>query len=165
MKAELKRASEERDFLKKGRRVLCQNIRVTHSWRRTKLSFVSAACVECYKSNAEWVAVGITHGETAHNPIDNRPIQRFWCKDNELRPGMSRRGNCWVDLGFCHNAVAESFFSSLKKERIKRQIHASRQEAQSDIFDYIEGFNNRVRRHNHLDQLSPLAFEQLQFES
>jgi putative transposase len=76
-----------------------------------------------------------------------------WCQDNALRPSMSRRGNCW------DNAVAESFFSSLKKERIKRQIYASRQEAQSDVFDYIEGFYNRVRRHSYLDLLRPLAFE------
>ena len=68
---------------------------------------------------------------------------------------MSRRGNCW------DNAVAESFFSSLKNERIKRQIYATRQDAKSDVFDYIEGFYNRIRRHSHLDQLSPLAFEQL----
>ena len=78
-----------------------------------------------------------------------------WCKDNHLVPSMSRRGNC------CDNAVAESFFSNLKKERIKRHIYASRQESKSDVFDYIEGFYNRVRRHSHLDQLSPLAFEQL----
>ena len=78
-----------------------------------------------------------------------------WCKDNQLVPSMSRRRNCW------YNAVAESFFSSLKKERIKRRIYASRQEAMSDVFDYIEGFYNRVRRHSHLDQVSPLAFEQL----
>ena len=63
---------------------------------------------------------------------------------------MSRLGNCW------DSAVAESFFSSLKKERVKRRIYASRQEAKSDVFDYIEGFYNRVRRHSHLDQLSPL---------
>ncbi|WP_371414362.1 IS3 family transposase [Acidovorax sp. 1608163] len=78
-----------------------------------------------------------------------------WCKDNQLVPSMSRRGNCW------DNAVAESFFSSLKKERIKRHIYATRQDAKSDVFDYIEGFYNRIRRHSHLDQLSPLAFEQL----
>jgi putative transposase len=78
-----------------------------------------------------------------------------WCKNNELIPSMSRRGNCY------DNAVAESFFSSLKKERVKRRIYASRQEAKSDVFDYIEGFYNRARRHSHLDLLSPLAFEQL----
>ena len=82
-----------------------------------------------------------------------------WCKDHRLVPSMSRRGNCWG------NAVAESFFSSLKKERVKRRIYASRQEAKSDVFDYIEGFCNRVRRHSHLDQLSQRAFEQLQTRS
>ena len=78
-----------------------------------------------------------------------------WCKNNKLVPSMSRRGNCW------DNAVAESFFSSLKKERIKWRIYAYRQEAKSDVFDYIEDFYNRARRHSHLNQLSPLAFEQL----
>ena len=48
-----------------------------------------------------------------------------------------------------------------KKERVKRRVYASRQDAKLDVFDYIEGFYNRVRRHSHLDQLSPLAFEQL----
>lgn len=79
-----------------------------------------------------------------------------WCKDNRLVPSMSRRGNCY------DNAVAESFFSSLKKERIKRNIYATWAQAKSDIFDYIEGFYNRTRRHSYLGQLSPLAFEQLQ---
>jgi len=79
-----------------------------------------------------------------------------WCKDNRLRPSMSRRGNCW------DNAVAESFFSSLKSERVKKRIYRTRAEAKSEIFDYIEGFYNRVRRHKHLDQLSPLEFERRQ---
>jgi putative transposase len=47
---------------------------------------------------------------------------------------MSRRGNCWDD------AVAESFLSGLKKERMKRQIYPTRADAKSDVFDYIEGF-------------------------
>ena len=76
-----------------------------------------------------------------------------WCKDNRLSPSMSRRGNCW------DNAVAESFFSSLKSERIKKRIYQTRAEAKSEIFDYIEVFYNRVRRHKHLDQLSPHEFE------
>lgn len=78
-----------------------------------------------------------------------------WCRAHQLEASMSRRGNCH------DNAVAESFFSSLKKERIKRQIYATRAEAQSDVFDYIEGFYNRTRRHSHLGLLSPLVFEQL----
>jgi putative transposase len=79
-----------------------------------------------------------------------------WCKDNRLIPSMSRRGNCY------DNAVAESFFSNLKKERIKRKIYATREEARSEIFEYIEVFYNRKRRHSHLNQMSPMAFEQLQ---
>lgn len=78
-----------------------------------------------------------------------------WCKDQQLVTSMSRRGNCY------DNAVVESFFSSLKKERIKRKIFASRQEARAEVFDYIEGFYNRTRRHSHLGLLSPYEFEQL----
>ena len=79
-----------------------------------------------------------------------------WCKDHQLIPSMSRRGNCY------DNAVAESFFSSLKKERIKRKIYSTREEAKSEIFEYIEVFYNRKRRHSHLNQLSPVEFEKLQ---
>ena len=79
-----------------------------------------------------------------------------WCKDNRLITSMSRRGNCY------DNAVAESFFSSLKKARIKRKIYITREEAKSEIFEYIEVFYNRKRRHSHLNQLSPMVFEQLQ---
>jgi putative transposase len=77
-----------------------------------------------------------------------------FCKDHGLIPSMSRRGNCF------DNAVAESFFSSLKKERIRRRIYQSREEARADVFDYIEVFYNRNRRHSHLGQVSPHDFEQ-----
>ena len=65
-------------------------------------------------------------------------------------------------MRFNDSAVAEAFFSNLKKERVKRKIYATREEAKSEIFEYIEVFYNRKRRHSHLDQLSPMAFEQLQ---
>lgn len=54
------------------------------------------------------------------------------------------------------------FFSSLKKERVKQKIYSTREDAKADIFDYIEVFYNRQRRHSHLNQMSPLAFEKLQ---
>lgn len=76
-----------------------------------------------------------------------------FCKANNLDPSMSRRGNCW------DNAVAESFFSSLKKERIKKRIYKTRDLARADVFDYIEMFYNRNRRHSHLGGVSPEAFE------
>ncbi|SFZ79525.1 IS3 family transposase, partial [Chitinimonas taiwanensis] len=78
---------------------------------------------------------------------------RRFCAANRLEPSMSRRGNCW------DNAVAESFFSSLKKERIRKRIYKTRELARADVFDYIEAFYNRVRRHSHLGGVSPEAFE------
>ena len=78
--------------------------------------------------------------------------QRF-CRLHNLVPSMSRRGNCY------DNAVAESFFSSLKKERVRKKIYRTRDEARADIFDYIEVFYNRTRRHSYLGGVSPEAFE------
>jgi len=68
---------------------------------------------------------------------------------------MSRRGNCW------DNAVAESFFHSLKMELIHRRNYPTRQEARSEVFDYIEVFYNRQRRHSALGYLTPAEYEQL----
>ena len=78
---------------------------------------------------------------------------RRFCKTNHLEPSMSRRANCW------DNAVAESFFGSLKKERIKKRIYADRQTAALDVSEYIEGFYNPIRRHSHLGGVSPIEFE------
>ena len=74
-------------------------------------------------------------------------------KANNMEPSRSRRGNCW------DNAVAESFFSSLKKERVKKRIYKTRDLARADIFGYIEMFYNRTRRHSHLGGVSPEVFE------
>ena len=63
---------------------------------------------------------------------------------------MSRTGNCW------DNAVAESFFGSLKTERIFFNNYKTREEARRDIFDYIEIFYNNKRRHSYLGYLSPM---------
>lgn len=78
---------------------------------------------------------------------------RRFCRSHHLEPSMSRRGNCW------DNAVVESFFSSLKKERIKKRIYTSREVAKAEITDYIEAFYNRSRRHSHLGGISPEQFE------
>jgi putative transposase len=78
---------------------------------------------------------------------------RRFCRTNGLEPSMSRRGNCW------DNAVAESFFSSLKKERIKKRIYQNREVATAEISDYINKFYNPTRRHSHLGGVSPEAFE------
>lgn len=78
---------------------------------------------------------------------------RRFCKANHLEPSMSRRANCW------DNAVAESFFSSVKKERIKKRIYADRETATLDVSEYIEGFYNLTRRHSYLGGVSPIEFE------
>ena len=78
--------------------------------------------------------------------------KRF-CRSNHLEPSMSRKGNCW------DNAVAESFFGSLKKERIKKHIYKTRDLATQDIAEYIDAFYNRTRRHTHLGGVSPEEFE------
>ena len=57
---------------------------------------------------------------------------------------MSRKENC------CDNAVAESFFSSLKKDPIKKQIYKNQELALADVADYIDVFYNPTHRHNHL---------------
>lgn len=66
---------------------------------------------------------------------------------------MSRRGNCH------DNAVAESFFQLLKRERVRRKTYMTRNEARSDVFDYIEVFYNRKRRHGTNDGLAPVEYE------
>src|SRR5438067_62954 len=78
---------------------------------------------------------------------------RRFCRSNHLEPSMSRKGNCWA------NELAESFFSSLKKERIKKQIYKNRDVAIADIAQYIDSFYNSTRRHSHLGGVGPEQFE------
>lgn len=66
---------------------------------------------------------------------------------------MSRKGDCW------DNAVAESFFATLKVELVYATQYSTRDQARSAIFEYIEGFYNRVRRHSHLGYVSPAVYE------
>ena len=74
-------------------------------------------------------------------------------KDKHLLCSMSRKGNCW------DNAVAESFYGSLKNEWTDEQDYLTRKDAKKSIFKYIELFYNRVRRHSHLGYKSPDDFE------
>ena len=66
---------------------------------------------------------------------------------------MSRKGNCW------DNAVAESFFKTIKTEMVYHQVFETRQQASIAIFEYIEIWYNRKRRHSTLGFLTPLEFE------
>jgi putative transposase len=73
--------------------------------------------------------------------------------DNGVSCSMSRSGNVW------DNAAMESFFSSMKTERVARKVYRTRDEARADVFDYIERFYNTVRRHSTIGYLSPVEFE------
>jgi putative transposase len=70
-----------------------------------------------------------------------------------LRSSMSRRGNCW------DNAVAESFFKTLKSELVYETTFQTRAAAKMAIFSYIEGYYNRQRRHSSLDYRTPFEVE------
>jgi len=76
-------------------------------------------------------------------------------KRSGVTPSMSRKGDCW------DNAVAESFFASLKKELVYRGTFRTREEAYSAIFEYIEVFYNRERLHSSNGYTSPADFERL----
>ena len=67
---------------------------------------------------------------------------------------LSRSGDVW------DNAAMESFFSSLKVERVARKIYRTRDQARADVFDYIERFYNPRRRHSTIGYISPMDFEQ-----
>jgi putative transposase len=78
-------------------------------------------------------------------------------KEHKLQPSMSRRGNCH------DNAVAESFFATFKKRVTKRKIYSTREEAKSEIFNFIEMFYNPIKRHSHTGGVSPAKFEEMYF--
>ena len=71
-----------------------------------------------------------------------------------ITASMSRKGNCW------DNAPVESFFGTLKTECAERKRYESHAQARSSLFEYIETFYNRKRRHSSLGYLSPVAYEQ-----
>jgi len=87
---------------------------------------------------------GTQYACTAYQTV----LQRY-----QVVTSMSRRGDCW------DNAVVESFFASLKIERLHERRYATLEELRTDVADYIEGFYNRRRRHSTLGYLSPVMFE------
>jgi putative transposase len=97
-----------------------------------------------------------TNKVTVHSDQGSQYTSYEWqsfLKEHGLESSMSRRGNCH------NNAVAESFFQLLKRERIKRRIYSTREEARADVFNYIEMFYNVKRKHGFNNLLSPVNFE------
>jgi putative transposase len=106
-------------------------------WRRSpKAPVIVHSDQGCQYSSHDWQAFLKAHG---------------------LLASMSRRGNCY------DNAVAESFFQLLKRERIRRKTYLDREEARRDVFNYIEMFYNPKRRHGYANDVSPVEFENQYF--
>jgi len=98
-------------------------------------------------------AAGLLHHSDRGSQYASADCQKL-LKENQMVCSMSRKGNCW------DNAPVESFFSTLKTELIHRRQFATRGEAYSAIFEYIEVFYNRRRIHSSLGFLSPEQYEQ-----
>jgi transposase InsO family protein len=76
-----------------------------------------------------------------------------YLQELDIRVSMSRKGNCW------ENAVMERFFGTLKRECTASMLFATHQQARTALFEYIEAYYNRVRKHSTLGYLSPVQFE------
>jgi len=94
----------------------------------------------------------LLHHSDRGSQYTSEQFQRLMA-DHGVVCSMSRSGNVW------DNAAMESFFSSLKTERIDRKTYRTRDEAKADVFDYIERFYNPKRRHSTIGYLSPMEFE------
>jgi putative transposase len=94
----------------------------------------------------------LLHHSDQGSQYTSEQFQRLMA-DNSVTCSMSRSGNVW------DNAAMESFFSSLKTERIARKTYRTRNQAKAEVFDYIERFYNPTRRHSTLGYLSPMDFE------
>src|SRR4051812_7642935 len=104
---------------------------------------------------------------TRYRPLTDNPVLRRLlesgqyvslafgqaARDAGIARSMGSKGDCW------DNAVAESLFATLKKELVPRRSWPTRRELTSEIFEYVEAFYNRTRRHSTLDYLSPADYQ------
>jgi putative transposase len=97
----------------------------------------------------------VLHHSDQGSQYTSEDFQRL-LESHGIACSMSRRGNCW------DNAAMESFFSTLKTERLGRRQYRTRNELRADVFDYIERFYNPKRRHSTIGYISPVQFENLQ---
>jgi len=95
---------------------------------------------------------GLVHHSDRGSPYASEDYRKA-LRDGGITASMSRTGDCW------DNAVAESFFATLKGELVDHERYATRAAAVASIGDYIERFYNTQRRHSHLGYVSPIEFE------
>lgn len=114
----------------------------------------------------------LLHHSDQGSQYTSEPFQRLLA-DHGITCSMSRSGNVWKfktvrasglndpgDHSKAQNAAMESFFSSLKTERVWRKTYRTRRQARADVFDHIERFYNPMRRHSTIGYLSPMTFEE-----
>jgi putative transposase len=112
----------------------------------------------CGALDSALMSRGVPQGVTVHSDRGSQYCSAAFVKmiyDYRLHQSMSRRANCW------DNAVAESFFATLKKQAIHGIRFATRKQARAVVFEYIAGYYIRVRRHSTLNRLTPIEFENL----
>lgn len=109
----------------------------------------------CMAVQARRPGAGLVHHTDRGSQYAAADYQKL-LSNYRMRCSMSRRGNCW------DNAPMESFFHSLKVERVHHRDYRTRAEARSDVFDYIERFYNQRRKHSALGYRSPAEYEQHQ---
>jgi putative transposase len=100
---------------------------------------------------------GLIHHSDRGSQYASKDFRRL-VKIHGIKGSMSRKGDCW------DNAVVESFFGTLKQERVHWQNYQTRYEAQQDILQYISMFYNSERIHSYLDYMSPNDYEKQQLE-
>lgn len=96
---------------------------------------------------------GLVHHSDRGSQYASADFQQALCEQS-ITCSMSRKGNCW------DNAPVESFFGTLKQELVHRHDFVTREAARQEIFNYIEVWYNRKRRHSSLGYISPAAFEE-----
>jgi putative transposase len=119
----------------------------------------SELCLEAFKNAImkQRPPIGlIHHSDQGRQYCSNVYIEEL-LKHGFIR-SMSRKGNCW------DNACAETFFSTIKSERLHHRTYKNIEEARQDIFWYIECFYNRQRRHQALGNITPVAFLKKYYE-
>ena len=128
-----------------SRRVVGWALSATNDTELALAALVRAAC-------SRFVPLGLVHHTDRGSPYTSEDYRKALA-DRGMIASMSRKGDCW------DNAVAESFFATLRVELVDDDRYPTRAAAIASIGDYIENFYNLVRRHSYLDYVSPIEFE------
>ena len=108
--------------------------------------------LDCAVRARRFVPVGLVHHTDRGSPYASDDYRRALAS-HAMIASMSRKGDCW------DNAVAESFFATLRAELVDDERYSTRDTAEASIREYIEGFYNVERLHSYLDYVSPIEFE------